>query len=416
MQYIFYNAKLNEFANDGQNHDAFLVNDGSIVFVGEKQEVFEMKTDETKMVDLKGKQIVPSFYDLDASVYKTIERNLKNAKKERKLENNADFDENYDRFDNYTAYKTEFLKLQKEYLKRGITTIQELYIGSKEFTFWKKLSEEKLLELDIIAYVDIKNSKQVMDDNCRSYRKYKNHFRLGGYSLAIDGNLSEKKAWLNKPYKKEGRYAGYSEYYDEHLTCLIKSALEEKKQLVVETNGDKAVDMFLRCFEEVVKKEKVEDMLRPIALKCNILSERQMKKMNELKVMPSFQVSDLIEKRKELMSAIGKSRLKKIQPFVLAKKHNMPFLIQTERFKMLTAFETAEMIASESANLSKVQKITKSEAFDSMIKTSAYALFDQEFKGSIENGKQATFIVVDDDNNILSTYIMGEKVYSSNKK
>ena len=39
MQQIFYNAKVHTFAESGFEADAFLVNDGSIVLVGSKDEV-----------------------------------------------------------------------------------------------------------------------------------------------------------------------------------------------------------------------------------------------------------------------------------------------------------------------------------------------------------------------------------------
>ena len=76
-----------------------------------------------------------------------------------------------------------------------------------------------------------------MDDNCVTYRKYRNHFRLGGYYLKIDGKINELKAWLNKPYVGSKNYCGLAELSGEYLYYLIKMALEEKKQreLVLKT-------------------------------------------------------------------------------------------------------------------------------------------------------------------------------------
>ena len=71
-----------------------------------------------------------------------------------------------------------------------------------------------------------------MDDNCRSYRKYKNHFRLGGYHITLDGLLLNKRACLTKKYPKEKRdamlravkNAGYS---SDDLRKAIKLIAEE---------------------------------------------------------------------------------------------------------------------------------------------------------------------------------------------
>ncbi len=409
MQQIFYNAKVHTFVESGFEADAFLVNDGSIVLVGSKDEVFELKRDDVKLIDLKGKEVYPAFFSIDTSIYSMIESNLRKSKKEKNLEDNTEVDENYEKFNNFEIYKKEFLKIQKQFLNVGITTIQELYVTGKEFVFWKKLSEANLLELDVIAYIDIKNAKEVMDNNCRTYRKYKNHFRLGGYSLAIDGNILDIKAWLKKPYKHEGGYVGFSEYYDEQLSFLIKTALEEKKQLVVETNGDKAVEQFLRVFEEVVKKEKVEDNFKPIALKCNILNKKQLLKMQELQISPSFQFDDLISHKKELRKMLGRVRTSKLKPIAVLKNQNMTFLLQSERNEIVAPFELAKSISTENVSvLSNKQKIGFDDALKVLILNSAKSLFDQEQKGTIENGKNATFVLVED-NKVLETYIMGEK-------
>lgn len=410
MQQIFFNAKVFTGNNDNLSAEAFLVNDESIVFVGSDDEVLGMKTEETVCVDLKNNHVYPSFFALNVNVFDLIEQRLKNAKKEKYIENNDNIDENYEIFCNFDIYKKEFLNLQKQFLKAGITTIQELYLSAKEFVFWKKLAEEKLLDIDVVGYVDIKSSKQVMDDNCRSYRKYKNGFRLGGYALAIDGSVSEKKAWLKKTYKKEHGYVGYSEYFDEQLSFLIKTALEEKKQLVVETNGDRAVEQFLRCFEEVVEKEKFEDVLRPIALNCNVLSAKQISKMKKLGVTPLFNVFDLIEKKNELKQAVGSLRAKKLQPLHDVEKAQLKLVFSSHEDFFKNGFDMVEFFNQNEKKLSKHQKLNVDEVLSNHLKNSAYIVFDQEQKGSIENGKQATFLVVDKNKNIKDVYVKGNKI------
>ena len=97
MQKIFYNAKFYTL-NDGEEvAEAMLVNDGIIVFAGKKDEVFSMKTEDTKLVDLKEKSVLPAFFDMNLSLFKIIENRIKNAKSEKYIENLIEFDENYDK-------------------------------------------------------------------------------------------------------------------------------------------------------------------------------------------------------------------------------------------------------------------------------------------------------------------------------
>ena len=64
MQQIFYNAKIITMNDAMPEANSFLANDGAVVFVGEKQEVLDMKTDDTKLIDLKGLTVFPSFFSL----------------------------------------------------------------------------------------------------------------------------------------------------------------------------------------------------------------------------------------------------------------------------------------------------------------------------------------------------------------
>ena len=254
MQQIFYNANVLTINSAFDSAEAILTNDETIVFVGSNEEVLKMKTNEITLVDLNGKTIIPSLFCTEIKIYETIEQRLKNANLVNFIENYDKNDENYEKFDNFEVYKNEFLNIQDELIKMGITTVQELGINQIQFAFWKKLSETNLIKIDVIGYVDLLQAKDVMDNNCRSYRKYKNHFRLGGYYLALDGKLLAKKAWLNKPYKFEHKYVGYSSVLSEQFEMLFKTALEEKHQLIVEANGDRAIEQYIEIVNESLRE------------------------------------------------------------------------------------------------------------------------------------------------------------------
>ena len=416
MQTIFYNARIMTLNKKEPSAEAMLVNDGSIVFVGEKDEVLNLKQDDTVLVDLENKIVMPSFFDVNCQVYDLIEERLKTAKKFKYLEMYDEKDENFENFANFEVYKEEFLKIQEELLSLGITTIQEMNIAQAEFIFWKKMVDTKLLKIDVIGYVDMLTAKVVMDNNCISYRKYKNGFRLGGYSLKLDGDLIKKRAWLKKPYKREGKYLGYAEIFDEQLTYLIKTALEEKKQIVVDASGDRAVEQFLTVFEDVVNREKIEDKFRPVILNSQMLSKKNIEKMKELEIVPSFQVEDVVKNEKQLICAVGKNRAKKCQPYNLMKKHNVDFLIQSGSLVHFDFFENLKMLMTKSKLHKKASILTVQEALDSMIITASNKAFDGEQKGTFETGKTADFLVVDsvgelfDDAKIISVYKQGEKI------
>lgn len=425
MQKIFHNAKILTYDEQNLIAEAFLVNDESIVIVGSNDEILSMKSDDTAVFDMGGKTIIPSFFDTNSSVYGMIEEKLKTTNRQDFLEDNEEVDYDYAKFINYEIYKNEFLLIQEKFIENGITTIFEVGVRSKEFTFWKKMAEDNALKIDIIGFVTFVTDKDVMDNNCKSYRKYKNHFRLGGYYLQIDDELFKKKAWLSKDYKREKDYLGYSYVVDEQLSCIIKMALDEKKQLYVETNGDNALFQFIRCFEENVKDKSEEELFKPIAKNCNFISKKQLISIKKLGISPSFQISDLKKYGDYYKKILGILRSKRVQPIALMKDNGIKFLLHSEKLEIPNIFELA-LIASTRENekqkiIGKKHIISFDDALSSLIKHSAFFAFDQGFKGSIENGKKANFIVLNNSleeiaekkilNPISSVFMEGNEIY-----
>lgn len=418
MQRIFYNANFYDADNVAE---AMLVNDDVIVFMGSNSEVLKMKNDETELVDMHKKNIVPTFFDSVSTIYRKIENGLKNAKKEQFIEKSDIEDENYEKFCNFKIYKQEFLKIQNELLSIGITTIQEMIYSKEEFVFWKKLSEENDLLIDVIGYIDFVRCKEVMDNNCRSFRKYKNHFRLGGYHISLDGLLLESKAYLTKRYPKEKRYKGFLELGTEQLKFIIKTALEEKKQLIIFANGDGAVQEFIYSYIEQIKDMKVEDNFRPVIVGANFISKKQLIKLNELKIAVCFRIDEIIENYENLKQIFNR-KIKKIIPLQFCKNCETNYM-----FCMANGFDAIKLykfLLGE--NKIKTKTFCKKELIDriSLIKhlttIPAFYAFDLENKSTFETGKKANFLVLNknlDENgsSIEYVYLNGEKIFDCNK-
>ena len=428
MQKIFYNARFLTLNDNFDECDAMLINDDNIVFVGESNEVLQMKTDETELVDLNKKIVVPTFFDVNIRLYSMIEQELKNAKKDNFIENLTEEDENYEKFCNFDIYAEEFDKLQNRLLNRGITTIQEEIKNVEEFIFWKKISESGRLKIDVIGYVDFLNNRKIMDDNCRSYRKYKNHFRLCGYYLNLDGDILEKKAWLKKAYPKEKGYKGFALLGFEQLGIIIKTALDEKKQLLVHADGNMAVEQFLICYEEQIKEKNIEDNFRPMILGCNFLNKKVLLKMKDLKITPVFKIDNIIHNEKRVKEVFGLIKSKHLIPISNIEKLGEEYLFATKENLQSNIIEEINYTIQSNSLINKCLKKEKkydlNKALKTFIKTPAYYAFDLDQKGSFESGKKANFLVCDlnesegclFDIKVNQVYLDGCLVFENNKK
>lgn len=420
MQEIFYNGNIVTNNENNEVKQAMMINDESVVYVGETKEVLELKTNETKLHDLKNKWVYPTGFSLKSDIFKIIDEKIKNANSVKNFQNSDEIDENYENFANFEIYKKEYLKLEKEYLKKGIATIVETNVEKKCFAFFKKMCEEKLLSIDVVGFVDLINSKQVMDDNCVTYRGYKNHFRLGGYYLKIDGKISELKAWMNKAYAGTKSHYGLAETSGEQLYYLLKMALDEKKQIMFETNGDRAIETILNVFEELKTKEKTENFYRPIFYGASIVPKKLYSRLKEFDVTLLFEnYSD--QQKKSMKKFIGLTRLKQFYNYKNIIKNGV-------RFAMVFENNIAEELKTYFSKKRKLHsKMLKNDVFmakyTDLLKNifylnPAYICFDQERKGKFETEKQASFVVFEknilsyfSDNKLKNVYILGEKKY-----
>lgn len=428
MQKIFYNARFVTLNDNFDECDAMLVNDDNIVFAGDSSEVLQMKNDETVLVDLNKKLVLPTFFDVNLSLYLMIEERLKNAKKDKFIKNLTQEDENYENFCNFDIYFKEFEKLQNELLSRGITTVQEEIKSVEEFIFWKKVSETGKLKIDVIGYIDFLNNRKIMDDNCRSFRKYKNHFRLGGYYINLDGSILEKKAWLKKAYPKEKGYKGFALLGFEQLGIIIKTALEEKKQMMIHADGDMAVEQFLICYEEQIKEKPVEDNFRPIIIGCNFLNKKLLSRMKDLNIAPVFKIDSYIKDRQKAKDVFGLFKFKNLLPISKAEKVEREYIFASNENEISNIVEDINFVIKEKSlinkGLKKENKFDLNKSLKTFIKMPAYYAFDLEHKGSFESGKKANFLVCEDnffdnenfDVSINQVYLDGELVFENRKK
>ena len=63
------------------------------------------------------------------------------------------------------------------------------------------MAEDKALKLDVVSYVDLRNSQDIVKKNPHYVQKYHNRLKIGGYKLILDGSPQGKTAWLTEPYQ-----------------------------------------------------------------------------------------------------------------------------------------------------------------------------------------------------------------------
>lgn len=157
---------------------------------------------------------------------------------------------------------SQLAEAQKIYFSCGITTIQDGLTKVPEWQMLKMFSDSGEMTADIVAYADIKDNSFLVDENPDYVDKYKNHLKIGGYKLFLDGSPQGRTAWLGQPYqsvkdstkKDENGYRGYPVYKDGQVEDYIKKALRERRQILVHCNGDAAAQQMITAYKKALGK------------------------------------------------------------------------------------------------------------------------------------------------------------------
>ena len=112
---------------------------------------------------------------------------------------------------------------QNIYFSYGITTAQDGMVNNNEDQLLKAMSDQKRLRIDVVGYIDLKNSKDIIQDRKAYIGQYVNHYKIGGYKIFLDGSPQGRTAWLSEPYENAtDNYCGYPVYKDSEVDQQIR--------------------------------------------------------------------------------------------------------------------------------------------------------------------------------------------------
>lgn len=321
-----------------------------------------------------------------------------------------------------------FRKAQDIYAGYGITTMQEGMVTDTLFQILQYAEKKQVLYLDLSGYVDLENSADTLRKNQQYLKQYRNHFKIGGYKIFLDGSPQGKTAWMKEPYENaEDGYCGYPIKTDARLYELIVTALKDEQQLLAHCNGDAAAEQYITQFEKVLQEEPQYETHRPVMIHAQLVQAEQLKRMKKLSMMPGFFVAHTYYWGDIHIQNFGMHRAGRISPAGTARQLNLPFtfhqdspVLWPDMFQ--TIWSAARRVTKKGIELAKEERISVYDALKANTVYAAWQYGEENEKGTIEEGKTADLIIlsrnplecpVDDVKNIrvLETVKEGKAVY-----
>lgn len=289
---------------------------------------------------------------------------------------------------------------QDMYLGFGITTVQEGLTGQSEWDLLKAMSNKAQLKTDIVCYIDLNKSKSILYSN-KDFLKYRNHLRIGGYKIFLDGSPQGKTAWLTKPYEESGDYKGYPIYSDKSAEAFVTDAVSENIQLLAHCNGDAAADQFIEaCFAAAAKYPELPG-LRPVMIHAQLVRKDQLEKMKDINMISSFFPAHIYYWGDVHLKNLGFERGSNISPVKSAIDNGIIYTFHQDTpvlppDMLETIWCVVNRETKKGTKIGQSQCISVYEALKGITINAAYQYFEEDKKGSLRPGKLADMVILSD--------------------
>lgn len=309
-----------------------------------------------------------------------------------------------------TGFKPEDLLVEAQdiYASNGVTTVQDGGTSGANLAMMRKAGKEGRLKIDIVTYPSPlkvmcpEGLDAVMPDNQDIIGTYKDHVKIGGYKILLDGSPQGKSAWMSEPYENSGDYCGYPWLKDEEVHACVKQAIADNQQLLTHCNGDAASQQLLDIYEaELAASDNPnKDNLRPVMIHCQTVRDDQLDRMANIKMIPSIFVAHTYYWGDIHLKNFGDRRGRRVSPVKSALDRNLPYNFHTDtpivRPKMLhSVWAAVNRITRNGVEIGPEQRVSVYDALKGITINTAYAYFEENSKGSIKVGKRADLVVLD---------------------
>lgn len=424
-------------ADDTQPYaEAIAIKGDRIIGVGNMEEIKNYIANYTKVIDLKGNRVVPGFQDSHTHFLATA------AIANRSTGN--PFEPQYEEHDERKAYVTRFaigtthvatkalnstpmdmpaipptpppeymldgIRFgMDEILKMGITTVFEAGADIEHYEALKMMEEKGELKIRFELYFASRNTDEVIE------RGFKcgdggDWVRVLGVKFYADGWLGPRTCALREKYNDT--IYPWQAVYDKGILFMeqekanndVLKAHKAGLKIAAHTIGDRAVEVMLNAYENALRQYPVDNH-RYTLEHAQVLSPDLIKRIKELKVIPSIQLSFATSDMHFAEAALGPERVKWAYPWKTLLDEGIrcaggsDFSVETisPLWGIQRIVTRQELNGEPEGGWHPEQRLTVEEALRLITIDSAYNSFEEKIKGSIETGKLADIVVLSQD-------------------
>lgn len=322
--------------------------------------------------------------------------------------------------------KALFQEAEQQCLALGLTTLTEAGLHRHEIEYLEQLIKDKFLDMQF--YIMISDQEENLNYYLPQGIIKQPQIHIRSVKYFGDGALGSRGAALKKPYSDLPKHHGKLLFDPSQLKAEATRIKQAGYQLNAHAIGDSTNYVLLKTFNEVLSD--VDDPRWRIE-HAQILDALDFKYFSK-KILASVQPLHATSDMYWAVDRVGEERIKTSYAYqsllnqsgMLAFGTDFPVEVINPFHTFYAAITRQDLNQFPEEGFLPSEKVSRENALKAMTIWAAYASFEEQEKGSLEVGKQADFIIVNQDimkipealipsTKAISTYIKGEKVFSA---
>lgn len=318
------------------------------------------------------------------------------------------------------------LAAQKNCFEVGLTTVDDAGLAKQTVELIDEM--QKNGELKMRVYAMLTDSKENLDYYLE-HGKYKtDRLNVCSFKFYADGALGSRGACLLQPYTDKPEQQGFLLSKPEYYLEMAQKIFDKGFQMNTHCIGDSADRFLLNTYGYVLKGKndrrwKIEH--------AQVINKNDFEKFGAYSIIPSVQPTHGTSDMYWAKDRLGDERVKGAYAYKdLLNSFGMVALgtdFPVENISTMYTFHSAvarkDLKGFPDGGFQMENALTREETLKGMTIWAAYSNFEEKEKGSIEKGKFADFVILDNDimkinidetpkTKVVYTFVNGEKVYS----
>lgn len=322
------------------------------------------------------------------------------------------------------------MQAQENCFAVGLTTVADAGINYPTAQLIDRLHQDKKLKMRIYAML---SPTRENIDNYVSKGVYKtDHLTIRSVKIYSDGALGSRGALLFEPYSDAPGKTGFQVTSTDYLRQICRMCYDAGYQVATHCIGDSANRLMLNIYKDFLK---TRNDLRWRIEHAQIVHPEDFRLFGDYSIVPSVQTTHATSDMSWAPSRVGPERIRGAYAYKQLLEQNgwipngsdFPIEQINPLFGFFAGFARMDQDGRPEGGWQTENALTREECLKAMTIWAARSCFEEKERGSIEPGKKADFVVLEEDImtadplrvpkiKVLQTWIGGEQVFVGDKK